>query len=222
VTERDRAMKDIVRDDLFRTVARVAEIDELHRSAIRHDRPPGFDRRHVGLEVSSDFNEDLRVSVQSPRVAGAKSLAHPLLAYQPIAVTQLLSGTRIDDTIVERDPKERLGIRVSNGRVKLGAVVWAAPQLEPMDRHGSNRRRVPCTWRPHSAGGTHRGLARQLGGVCVGLPLSKMQRGSGPRPRRIRLPASRCQLGARTPAKSDETGDRRQRGEGPDVADIQG
>jgi hypothetical protein len=35
-------------------------------------------------------------------------------------------------------------------------------------------------------------------------------------------PAPRCQLGARTPTKSGETGDTRQRSETADVADMQG
>jgi hypothetical protein len=45
---------------------------------------------------------------------------------------------------------------------------------------------------------------------------------SQPGARDIRPAPPQCQLSARTPAKSVETGDRRRRGEGADLADTQG
>jgi hypothetical protein len=70
-----------------------------------------------------------------------------------------------------------------------------------------------CRRRPH----------RDAPWSITGLLLLVMQRGSGPGARDICLgPAFRCQLSARTPNKSEETGDSRRRDEGTDMADISG
>ena len=105
-------------------------------------RTPAVEQRRRGRGYANVVKWRCARSVREPSASKSKTSRT-----SPRASRKLPSGTCIDDAIVERDPKERLGVWSSNGWVKLRTVVWAAPHLEPMDRHGRNRRRRPRSCR---------------------------------------------------------------------------